>query len=115
MHHQGLELAGLGHNVGFNIKNIAVKNFRCEDVAENFVLCSFSSVLLPTAHNLNHPVKIKTGYSPVLDCHITHMTCHFAELKEKLDRRTGMTLEDFPQTLESGDAATVKMIPNRTP
>uniref|UniRef100_A0A4W5N4T7 G domain-containing protein n=1 Tax=Hucho hucho TaxID=62062 RepID=A0A4W5N4T7_9TELE len=54
-----------------------------------------------------------TGYSPVLDCHITHVTCRFAELKEKLDRRTGKTLEDFPQTLQSGDAATVKMIPNR--
>lgn len=38
MHHQGLELAGPGHNVGFNIKNMSVKNFRCEDVAENIVL-----------------------------------------------------------------------------
>lgn len=60
---------------------------------------------------LNHPGKIKAGYSPVLDCHTAHVTCRFAELKEKLDRRTGKKLEDQPQMLVSGDAATVKMVP----
>lgn len=60
---------------------------------------------------LNHPGKIKAGYSPVLDCHTAHVTCRFAELKEKLDRRTGKKLEDHPQILMSGDAATVKLVP----
>lgn len=60
---------------------------------------------------LNHPGKIKSGYSPVLDCHTTHVTCRFAELREKLDRRTGKKLEDWPQILVSGDAATVKLVP----
>ena len=62
---------------------------------------------------LNHPGRIKAGYSPVLDCHTTHVTCRFAELKEKLDRRSGKKLEDLPQTLVSGDAATVRLVPNR--
>lgn len=35
MHHQGLETALPGHNVGFNIKNVAVKNLRRGDVAGN--------------------------------------------------------------------------------
>lgn len=60
---------------------------------------------------MNHPGKIKAGYSPVLDCHTAHVTCRFAELKEKLDRRTGKHLEDDPQVLVSGDAATVKLVP----
>lgn len=60
---------------------------------------------------LNHPGKVKAGYSPVLDCHTTHVTCRFAELREKLDRRTGKKLEDQPQMLISGDAATVKLVP----
>ena len=60
---------------------------------------------------LNHPGKVKAGYSPVLDCHTTHVTCRFAELKEKLDRRTGKKLEDQPQALVSGDAATVRLVP----
>lgn len=60
---------------------------------------------------LNHPGKVKAGYSPVLDCHTAHVTCRFAELKEKVDRRTGKKLEDHPQVLMSGDAATVKLVP----
>lgn len=60
---------------------------------------------------LNHPGKVKAGYSPVLDCHTAHVTCRFAELKEKVDRRTGKKLEDQPQMLVSGDAATVKLVP----
>lgn len=60
---------------------------------------------------LNHPGKIRAGYSPVLDCHTTHVTCRFAELKEKLHRRTGQKLEDQPQVLLSGDAATVTLVP----
>ncbi|CDQ61712.1 unnamed protein product [Oncorhynchus mykiss] len=115
MHHEGLQMAGPGHNVGFNIKNVSVKNLRRGDVAGNAQhdppsdVNSFVAQLII----LNHPGKIKTGYSPVLDCHTTHVTCRFAELREKIDRRTGKKLEDFPQTLQSGDAATVKMSPNR--
>lgn len=60
---------------------------------------------------LNHPGKIRAGYSPVLDCHTAHVTCRFAELKEKLHRRTGQKLEDQPQVLLSGDAAAVTLVP----
>jgi len=35
MHHQGLQTALPGHNVGFNIKNVSVKNLRRGDVAGN--------------------------------------------------------------------------------
>ncbi|XP_046880321.1 elongation factor 1-alpha-like [Hypomesus transpacificus] len=115
MHHQGLETALPGHNVGFNIKNVAVKNLRRGDVAGNAVHDPPSDVSSFVAQViiLNHPGKIKMGYSPVLDCHTTHVTCRFAELQEKLDRRTGRKLEDSPQVLVSGDAATIRMVPNR--
>ncbi|XP_071340992.1 elongation factor 1-alpha-like [Trachinotus anak] len=113
MHHQGLQTALPGHNVGFNIKNVAVKNLRRGDVAGNAQQDPPSDVNSFEAQViiLNHPGKVKTGYSPVLDCHTAHVTCRFAELKEKLDRRTGKKLEDQPQMLVSGDAATVKMVP----
>lgn len=141
MHHQGMEQGLPGHNVGFNIKNVAVKNLRRGDVAGNAQqdpptdvssfeaqVCSVELKLkliihccpLPCADVyifhlkviiLNHPGKVKAGYSPVLDCHTAHVSCRFAELKEKIDRRTGNKVEDDPQLLISGDAATVKMIP----
>ncbi|KAF6720515.1 Elongation factor 1-alpha [Oryzias melastigma] len=113
MHHQGLQTALPGHNVGFNIKNVSVKNLRRGDVAGNAQQDPPSDVRSFEAQVivLNHPGKIKAGYSPVLDCHTAHVTCRFTELKEKLDRRTGKKLEDQPQTLVSGDAATVKLVP----
>ncbi|XP_076014053.1 elongation factor 1-alpha-like [Genypterus blacodes] len=113
MHHQGLQTALPGHNVGFNIKNVSVKNLRRGDVAGNVQhdppsdVTSFEAQVII----LNHPGKIKKGYSPVLDCHTAHVTCRFAELREKLHRRTGKKLEEQPQVLVSGDAAMIKVVP----
>ncbi|CAL1597205.1 unnamed protein product [Knipowitschia caucasica] len=113
MHHQGMQTALPGHNVGFNIKNVSVKNLRRGDVAGNAQQDPPSDVKSFEAQVivLNHPGRIKVGYSPVLDCHTAHVTCRFAELKEKLDRRTGKKMEAHPQILQSGDAATVKLVP----
>ncbi|XP_061569909.1 elongation factor 1-alpha-like [Cololabis saira] len=113
MHHQGMETALPGHNVGFSIKNVSVKSLRRGDVAGNAQHDPPSDVRSFEAQViiLNHPGRIKVGYSPVLDCHTAHVTCRFAELKERLDRRSGKKLEDNPQTLMSGDAATVKLVP----
>lgn len=41
---------------------------------------------------LNHPGQISNGYTPVLDCHTAHIACKFATIKEKCDRRTGMSI-----------------------
>lgn len=49
----------------------------------------------------------------MLDCHTAHIACKFAELKEKIDRRSGKKLEDNPKTLKSGDAAIVDMVPGK--
>merc|ERR1712111_253497 len=62
---------------------------------------------------LNHPGQVSNGYSPVLDCHTAHIACKFAEILEKVDRRTGKSTEDLPKFIKSGDAAIVKMIPSK--
>ena len=62
---------------------------------------------------MNHPGEIHSGYSPVLDCHTAHIACKFAEIKEKIDRRSGKSLEDFPKCVKSGDAAIVTLIPSK--
>ncbi|MBZ3877880.1 Elongation factor 1-alpha 1 [Sciurus carolinensis] len=62
---------------------------------------------------LNHPGEISAGYAPVLDCHTAHIACKFAELKEKIDHRSGKKLEDGPKFLKSGDAAIVDMVPGK--
>merc|ERR1712121_178956 len=62
---------------------------------------------------LNHPGEIHNGYQPVLDCHTAPVACKFAEIKEKIDRRSGKKLEDNPKCVKSGDAAIVTMIPQK--
>jgi len=115
MHHESMESASPGDNVGFNIKNVAVK-----DIRRGFV-CG-SSTNDPPAETesfsaqvivLNHPGLIHAGYAPVLDCHTAHIACKFAELLTKVDRRSGKELEKEPKNIKSGDAAIVKLIPSK--
>merc|ERR1712062_131183 len=115
MHHTAMEEALPGDNVGFNVKNVSVKEIRrgnvCSDNkndpakgAEDFK----AQVII-----LNHPGEIRKGYSPVLDCHTAHIACKFEEMIEKIDRRSGKKLEDNPEKVKSGDAAIVRMVPSK--
>jgi elongation factor 1-alpha len=45
---------------------------------------------------VNHPSEIKVGYTPVFDIHTAHVSCKFAELLKKIDRRSGKELEENP-------------------
>jgi len=115
MHHTALTEASPGDNVGFNVKNVAVKDIRrgnvCGDSkndppkeAASFV----AQVII-----LNHPGQISNGYCPVLDCHTAHIACKFTTIKEKIDRRTGKSMEDSPKFVKSGDAAMVELHPSK--
>jgi len=116
MHHQSLTEANPGDNVGFNVKNVSVKDIRRGNVCGD----SKNDPPKPTeSFNaqviiLNHPGQISAGYAPVLDCHTAHIACKFKELLEKIDRRSGKKLEDNPPHVKSGDAAIVHMIPQKS-
>jgi len=115
MHHEALPEALPGDNVGFNVKNVSVKEIRRGNVAGDSKndpprgTKSFHAQVII----LNHPGEIKNGYSPVLDCHTAHIACKFQEIKEKCDRRSGKKLEDMPKFVKSGDAAMVDLIPSK--
>ena len=115
MHHQSLTEALPGDNVGFNVKNVSVKDIRRGNVAGDSKndppkeAATFKAQVII----LNHPGQIQAGYAPVVDCHTAHIACKFAELIEKIDRRSGKKLEDNPQHVKSGDAAIVEMLPSK--
>jgi len=115
MHHESLAEGNPGDNVGFNVKNVSVKEIRrgfvCSDSKNDPAkeAMSFNAQVIV----LNHPGQVGAGYSPVVDCHTAHIACKFAELLEKIDRRTGKKMEDNPKFIKSGDAAIVKMIPSK--
>jgi len=115
MHHESLSEAFPGDNVGFNVKNVSVKDIRRGNVASDSKNDPAKGAKTFTAQVivLNHPGEIGNGYSPVLDCHTAHIACKFQELIEKIDRRSGKKMEDFPKKVKSGDAAIVKMIPSK--
>ncbi|KAK0091830.1 hypothetical protein PV326_002646 [Microctonus aethiopoides] len=115
MHHEALTEAVPGDNVGFNVKNISVKELRRGYVAGDSKnqpprgASDFTAQVIV----LNHPGQISNGYTPVLDCHTAHIACKFAEIKEKCDRRTGKTTEENPKSVKSGDAAIVILQPTK--
>uniref|UniRef100_A0A1I7W5S4 Elongation factor 1-alpha n=1 Tax=Loa loa TaxID=7209 RepID=A0A1I7W5S4_LOALO len=115
MHHEALQEALPGDNVGFNVKNISIKDIRRGSVASDSKNDPAKETKMFTAQVIimNHPGQISAGYTPVLDCHTAHIACKFAELKEKVDRRSGKKVEDNPKSLKSGDAGIIDLIPTK--
>merc|ERR1711959_761360 len=115
MHHESLDQAEPGDNVGFNVKNVSVKDIRRGNVCGESKNDPPAGVKNFTAQViiLNHPGQISGGYCPVLDCHTAHIACKFQEIKEKIDRRSGAKLEENPKAIKSGDAAILTMVPQK--
>jgi len=115
MHHESLPEALPGDNVGFNIKNVSIKEIKRGNV------CGDSKNDPPKAARdflaqviiVNHPGSIKNGYAPVLDCHTAHIACKFEEIEQKIDRRSGKVIEENPKEVKSGDSAMVKLAPSK--
>merc|ERR1712025_879018 len=115
MHHQSMDQALPGDNVGFNVKNVSVKEIKRGNVAGDSKNDPPKAAVNFTAQViiLNHPGQINAGYAPVLDCHTAHIACKFSELKEKIDRRSGKKSEDNPKFVKSGDAAIAVLTPQK--
>lgn len=62
---------------------------------------------------LNHPGEIRRGYAPIIDCHTCHIACKFESIDARIDRRTGKIIEENPQSIKSGDAALVRLVPQK--
>jgi len=115
MHHEVMEQAGPGDNVGFNVKNVSVKDIKRGMVAGDsktdppLGVASFEAQVIV----LDHPNRIMAGYTPVLDCHTAHIACKFQALLSLMDKRTGKKMEDNPKFLKSGQAGIVEMVPSK--
>jgi elongation factor 1-alpha len=115
MHHEQLTEGVPGDNVGFNVKNVSVKDIRRGMVAGDSKNDPprESESFLAQVIVLNHPNQIHAGYAPVVDCHTCHIACKFSELQAKIDKRTGQVTEEEPKNIKSGDAALVIMKPQK--
>jgi len=115
MHHESMEEAKPGDNVGFNVKNISLKQIRRGMVAGDSKKDPPCKTDYFTAQViiLDHPNKIMAGYTPVLDCHTAHIACRFNKLITLMNKRTGAVIEQNPKSAKSGQAVLVDMIPSK--
>ena len=115
MHHEQVEQALPGDNVGFNVKNLSVKDIKRGYVASDSKNdpCTDTDMFVAQVIVFNHPGQIQNGYTPVLDCHTCHIACKFAKIRSKVDKRTGAVTEENPQCIKSQDAALVELTPTK--
>ncbi len=116
MHHEPLQEAVPGDNVGINIKGLGAEDVKRGDVLGH--TDNPPSVVGPgygtfTAQIIviNHPTSIPVGYTPVMHAHTLQVATRFLELKKKIDQRTGQVIEENPQSLKKGDAGIVELQP----
>lgn len=114
MHHKQLEKAEPGDNVGFNIKGAGKGDIRKGDVvglATNppTVAKEFTAEIIV----LEHPTVVTKGYTPVFHIGTAHVACQITELVKKINPKDGSTIAENPDTLKSGDAAIIKVVPSQ--
>jgi len=115
MHHEQLAQAVPGDNVGFNCKNVSVKDIKrgyvCSDAKQDPAMgaATFSAHVMI----MSHPGQITNGYTPVFDCHTCHIATKFKNIDQKMDRRSGKVLEENPAFVKSGDACMVTCEPTK--
>ena len=114
MHHEQVQEAIPGDNIGFSVRGIGKK-----DIARGDVLGKSDSV--PTLAKeftaqivvLNHPSVLTAGYTPVFHIHTAQVACQITELVKKINAATGEVIEENPDMLKNGDAAIVKIVPTK--
>jgi len=115
MHHEQMDQATPGDNVGFNVKNVSVKDIKRGMVAGDLK----NDPPMPTGNFeaqvivLDHPNQIMAGYTPVLDCHTSHIAVRFNKLLQRVNKRNGEVEEENPKFIKSGQAAICEMVPSK--
>jgi len=117
MHHEPMQQALPGDNIGFNVRGVGKNDIKRGDVAGH--TSTPPTVVRPKDTFkaqiivLNHPTAITVGYTPVLHAHTTQVAVRFEQLLAKLDPRTGNVVEENPQFIKTGDSAIVILRPTK--
>ncbi len=112
MHHEQLQQAEPGDNVGISVRGFGKKDVARGDVlghADNppTVATEFTAQIVV----LNHPSVITVGYTPVFHIHTAQVACRIEAIEKKLNPATGEVLQENPDFIKNGDAAIVKIKP----
>lgn len=114
MHHEQIQEAKPGDNIGFSVRGVGKTDVRRGDVAgladkPPTVAKEFTAQIIV----LNHPSVLTKGYTPVFHCHTAQIACKITEIQKKIDPKTGETIQENPDFIKTGDAAIVKCVPTK--
>jgi elongation factor 1-alpha len=114
MHHEQVQMAEPGDNVGFNVRGVGKKDIARGDVLGKVdnpptIAKEFTAQIIV----LNHPTVLTAGYTPVFHIHTAQVACTITELVQQLDPATGEVKKENPDMLKNGDAAIVKIVPTK--
>jgi elongation factor 1-alpha len=112
MHHEQMQEANPGDNIGFNVRGFSKKDIARGDVIGHVdtpptVASEFTAQIIV----LNHPSVITVGYTPVFHIHTDQKACQIIEIVKKLNPMTGEVLQEHPDFIKNGDAAIIKLKP----
>ncbi len=112
MHHESVQQAEPGDNIGFNVRGIGKKDIARGDVLGRSdhvpsVVTEFTAQVVI----MNHPTVVTVGYTPVFHIHTAQVACQFVEIIKKLNPATGQEITENKDILRNGDAAVVRLKP----
>ncbi|WP_142860222.1 translation elongation factor EF-1 subunit alpha [Salinigranum halophilum] len=114
MHHEEVDEAGPGDNVGFNVRGVGKDDIRRGDVCgEASNPPSVAETFKAQIVVMQHPSVITAGYTPVLHAHTAQVAVTFESIDQKLDPKTGEVAEEHPDFIKAGDAAVVTLRPQK--
>lgn len=114
MHHEDIDEAEPGDNIGFNVRGISKDEIKRGDVAGSpdnppTVVKEFTGkvVILET------PTYITQGFTPLFHCQSSNVPGEIVEIKQKVDSKTGKVLEENPEFLKKGEAGVIRVKPTK--
>jgi len=110
MHHEQLQQAEAGDNVGVNLRGLGKKDMaRGDVVCDAAHLPAIAEEFIAQIAVISHPTVIAKGYTPVFHVHTAQVPCQFIELIEKTSP-DGMKTPN-PDFLKNGEVAKVRIKP----
>ncbi|NVM54554.1 MAG: translation elongation factor EF-1 subunit alpha [Candidatus Helarchaeota archaeon] len=112
MHHEQIQEALPGDNIGFNIRGLSAKEIKRGQVAGKVdkpptVAEDFIGQIIV----IYHPTAVAPGYAPVIHAHTAQVACKFEELISKMDPKSGQVIQEKPDFLKQGEGGMVRFKP----
>ncbi len=114
MHHEEIDEAEPGDNVGFNVRGVSKDEIKRGDVAGSprdppTVAEEFEGKVII----LDSPTYITPGFTPLFHCQSSNVPGEIIELKKKVDSSTGKVIEENPDFLRKGEAGVIRVKPTK--